>query len=449
MTLRNRLLLILGGTFIVLWSLAAVWLLGDLRREMTVALDERLASSAHMVAGLLEQLPQPLPMHHSSPFSVAQLGLESGLVCQVRSVRGEVIVRTPNTPTAKLAEHGTGFHEVTIDNERWRSFTVQRRHLWVTTADRIDERESLLSAILVAAALPVVLALVGSLVLIWFGIGRGLTPLQSLRSILQQRDVDDLQPVFVKRLPKDLKPLVATLNQLFARISATLERERRFTNDAAHELRTPLTAVKTHLQVAQMGSGEVAQQTLQQAEKAVDRMQNGLEQLLLLARVESAQDFTEDSQITAQTIARHALADLIAVPGYQRIEVVSELTEDVLVAVPGSLAVASLRNLMDNALRYSPQESPVELFMTVQDERLLLRVRDAGAGLSETQIQQAKQRFWRTANGHSGSGLGLAIVQAVTERYGGELLLQPSPQGGLDALLYLPLSSTGGAATGV
>ena len=104
---------------------------------------------------------------------------------------------------------------------------------------------------------------------------------------------------------------------------------------------------------------------------------------------------------------------------------------------------------MDNALRYSPQESPVELFMTVQDERLLLRVRDAGAGLSETQIQQAKQRFWRTANGHSGSGLGLAIVQAVTERYGGELLLQPSPQGGLDALLYLPLSSTGGAATGV
>src|SRR5699024_5441452 len=161
------------------------------------------------------------------------------------------------------------------------------------------------------------------------------------------------------------------------------------------------------------GSGEVAQQALQQAEKAVDRMQNGLEQLLLLARVESAQDFTEDSQITAQTIARHALADLIAVPGYQRIEVVSELTEDVLVAVPGSLAVASLRNLMDNALRYSPQESPVELFMTVQDERLLLRVRDAGAGLSETQIQQAKQRFWRTANGHSGSGLGLAIVQAV------------------------------------
>ena len=442
MSLRNRLLLILSGTFIVLWGLAAVWLLGDLRREMTAALDERLASSARMVAGLLEQWPQPLPMHHSSPLSASVLGLESGLVCQIRSVRGEVLVRTPNTPDTTLAEQGVGFHEVTIDNERWRSFTLKRRHLWVTTADRIDERDDLLSVILVAAALPVALALFGSLVLMWFGIGRGLSPLQSLRSALEQRDADDLKPVHVQRLPKDLQPLVATLNRLFDRISAALARERRFTNDAAHELRTPLTAVKTHLQVAQMSTCDAAaQQAMQRAEKAVDRMQNGLEQLLLLARVESAQDFVKDDQMSAQTIARHALADLIAVPGYQRIEVISELVDDVLVAVPGSLAVASLRNLLDNALRYSPAETPVELFIAVVQETLLLRVRDAGTGLSDTQIQHAKQRFWRTTNSHNGSGLGLAIVQAVTERYGGKLILQPSPSGGLDALLHFPLSN--------
>lgn len=439
MSLRNRLLLILGGTFILLWSLAAVWLLGDLRREVSVALDERLASSARMVAGLLEQLPQPLPPHNASPLSVVELGLQSGLVCQVRSLRGEVLVRTPNTPQATLAEHGVGFHEVSIGNERWRSFTLKRQHLWVTTADRVDERETLQSAILIAAALPVALALLGSLVLIWFGIGRGLSPLQSLRSLLAQRDAEDLQPVYVRRLPKDLQPLVATLNQLFARISAALERERRFTNDAAHELRTPLTAVKTHLQVAQMSSGDIATHALQQAETAVDRMQSGLEQLLLLARVESAQDFDKDGQVSAQSLARHALADLIAVPGYQRIDVVNELTDEVYVAVPESLAVASLRNLLDNALRYSPSESRVELYMAVDQQRLLLRVRDAGAGLSVTQIEQAKQRFWRTANAQSGSGLGLAIVQAVTERYGGELHLQAAPTGGLDALLYFPL----------
>ncbi len=439
MSLRNRLLLILSGTFIVLWSLAAVWLLGDLRREVTVALDERLASSARMVAGLLEQLPQPLPTHNASPFSAIEMGLQSGLVCQVRSLRGEVLVRTPNTPQATLAEHGVGFHEISIGNERWRSFTLKRQHLWVTTADRIDERETLQSAILIAAALPVALALLGSLVLIWFGIGRGLSPLKSLRLLLAQRDAEDLQPVHVRRLPKDLEPLVDTLNQLFARIAGALERERRFTNDAAHELRTPLTAVKTHLQVAQMGTGEVAENALVQAETAVDRMQSGLEQLLLLARVESKQDFDKDGQVSAQALARHALADLIAVPGYQRIDVVNELTDEVYVAVPESLAVASLRNLLDNALRYSPAESSVELYIAIEQKYLLLRIRDSGKGLTQAHIEQAKQRFWRTASTQSGSGLGLAIVQAVTERYGGELRLQAAPTGGLDALLYLPL----------
>ena len=440
MSLRNRLLLILGGTFIVLWGLAALWLLGDLRREVTVALDERLASSARMVAGLLEQLPQPLATHNASPLSAIEMGLQSGLVCQVRSLRGEVLVRTPNMPQTTLTEHSVGFHEISIGDERWRSFTLKRQNLWVTTADRIDERETLQSAILIAAALPVALALLGSLVLIWFGIGRALSPLQSLRSLLEQRDAEDLQPVHVQRLPKDLQPLVATLNQLFARIAAALERERRFTNDAAHELRTPLTAVKTHLQVAQMSSGDVAEHALQQAETAVDRMHSGLEQLLLLARVESKQDFDKDGQVSAQALARHALADLIAVPGSQRIEVFNELTAEIYVAVPESLAVASLRNLLDNALRYSPAQSSVELHMTLEDKQRLFRVRDAGIGLSAADIEQAKQRFWRTSSTQRGSGLGLAIVQAVTERYGGELRLQAAPSGGLDALLYLPLS---------
>ena len=439
MSLRNRLLLILGGTFIVLWSLAALWLLGDLRREVNVALDERLASSARMVAGLLEQLPQPL-LSSPNPLTAMELGLESGLVCQVRSLRGEVLVRTPNMPNQNMLEYATGFHEISFSGERWRTFTLKRENLWVTTADRVDERQILQSSIIFAAALPVALALLGSLLLIWFGIGRGLSPLQTLRAVLAERDAQDLQPVHVERLPKDLQPLVATINQLFTRIAAALERERRFTNDAAHELRTPLTAIKTHIQVAQMSPAQGAAYALQQAETAVERMQRTLEQLLLLARVEGAQDFDQAACSSAQTIARHALADLIGVPGNERIEVHSGLSEDVHIALPESLAVAVLRNLLDNALRYSPADSPVELLLAVEGQRLCLRVRDAGLGLSSEQFEQAKQRFWSTASAERGSGLGLAIVQAVCQRYGGQLLLQAAPNAGLDAIVYLPLS---------
>ena len=439
MSLRSRLLLILGGTFIVLWSLASVWFLGDLRREVSVALDERLASSARMVAGLLEQLPQPL-LSAPNPLTAMELGLESGLVCQVRSLRGEVLVRTPNMPSQNMLEYATGFHEISFSGERWRTFTLKRQHLWVTTADRVDERQILQSSIVFAAALPVALALLGSLLLIWFGIGRGLSPLKTLRSVLAERDAQDLQPVHVARLPKDLQPLLSTINQLFTRIAAVLERERRFTNDAAHELRTPLTAIKTHIQVAHMSCAQGADYALEQAETAVDRMQRTLEQLLLLARVESAQDFDLSECSSAQTIARYALADLIGVPGNERIEVQSELAEDVLIALPESLAVAALRNLLDNALRYSPATTPVELSLTLEQLHLCIRVRDSGNGLSAAHIDQAKQRFWRTATAERGSGLGLAIVEAVCERYQGQLLLQAAPDGGLDALLYLPLS---------
>ena len=339
-----------------------------------------------------------------------------------------------------MLEYATGFHEISFAGERWRTFTLKRENLWVTTADRVDERQILQSSIIFAAALPVALALLGSLLLIWFGIGRGLSPLQTLRSVLAERDAQDLQPVHVERLPKDLQPLVATINQLFTRIAAALERERRFTNDAAHELRTPLTAIKTHIQVAQMSPAQGAAYALQQAETAVERMQRTLEQLLLLARVEGAQDFDQAACSSAQTIARHALADLIGVPGNERIEVHSELSEDVYIALPESLAVAVLRNLLDNALRYSPADSPVELLLTVEGQRLCLRVRDAGLGLSTEQFEQAKQRFWSTASAERGSGLGLAIVQAVCQRYGGQLLLQTAPNAGLDAIVYLPLS---------
>ena len=343
-------------------------------------------------------------------------------------------------PNQNMLEYATGFHEISFAGERWRTFTLKRQHLWVTTADRVDERQILQSSIIFAAALPVALALLGSLLLIWFGIGRGLSPLQALRSVLAERDAQDLQPVHVKRLPKDLQPLVCTINQLFARIDTALERERRFTNDAAHELRTPLTAIKTHIQVAQMSSVQGADYALQQAETAVGRMQRTLEQLLLLARVESAQEFDLTEFTSAQDMARYALADLIAVPGNERIEVQSELSEDVFIAVPESLAVATLRNLLDNALRYSPADSMVELLLTLDQQRLCVRVRDSGQGLSAAHIVQAKQRFWSTANTGRGSGLGLAIVEAVCERYGGQLLLQTAPSGGLDAVLYLPIS---------
>lgn len=430
MSLRKRLLLILGGTFALLWSIAALWLLGDLRNELERVLDERLESSAHMVAGLLEQIPQPQISPEMSPFTNPLLGgLRRGLVCQVRTLRGEVLVRTPNMVFSQPEEELVGFSNSTVDGEEWRTFTVQRHQLLITIGDKLDEREHLQQVIFLAAALPVALALIGSLVLIWFGIGQGLSPLNRLRLQLAGRKADDLAPIDLQTVPVELNPLVDTLNQLLERLGALLERERRFNDDAAHELRTPLTAIKTHLQVASMaGGGEQLASSLDKAEQAVERMQAMLEHLLLLSRLdENANEVTENS-LQPLEIVRQVLEHLFAHPQFARIEVESQVNGSCQALVPDRLLGMSIRNLLENALKYSP-EGPVRLKLEMLDGRLYVHVTDSGPGLDENQFADAQKRFWRLRANNEGSGLGLSIVSAVCQRYQGSLTARHHGEG--------------------
>lgn len=421
MSLRKRLLFILGGTFALLWSIAALWLLGDLRQELERVLDQRLESSAHMVAGLLEQIPQPAMHRDMSPFTNPLLGgLKRGLVCQVRTLRGEVLVRTPNMIFAEPEEELVGFSSTVVDGQDWRTYTVQRNQLLITIGDRLDEREHLQRVILLAAALPVLLALVGSLLLIWFGTARGLSPLDRLRLQLSQRSPDDLSPLALNAVPAELKPLVKTLNQLFEQLGVQLERERRFNDDAAHELRTPLTAIKTHLQVAAMAAEPQAGTSLQRAGVAVERMQATLEQLLLLSRLDSGEESPPEPPVEVLDAVRQVMEHLFAHAGFGRIEVDNRLQAPCRLAMPDRLLAISIRNLLENALKYAPC-GPVVLRLSVDDAGLQIAVIDQGDGLDAEQFAAAQKRFWRARASADGSGLGLSIVSAVCQRYQGEL----------------------------
>ncbi|GLZ86502.1 two-component sensor histidine kinase [Metapseudomonas resinovorans] len=439
MSLRLRLTLMLGSAFVLLWTLAATWMLFDLRNEMMRSLDERLGASARMVAGLLEQLPQPVASDGTrTPISAERLGIPNGMACQVSSLRGEVLARSHAAPGQQLDAERAGFHDQMIDGVPWRSFTLLHGELRVTTADRLDERATLGRSVLLAAAVPMVVALLGSLGLLWLGLGRGLAPLQRIREALTRRSADSLQPLQVGALPGELQPLVETQNQLFQRIAQALERERRFTGDAAHELRSPLTAIKTHLQVARMTQGAAVDQALANAEAGADRLQRTLEQLLLLARVEGSLDFDEGLQCTAAEAARLAIED--AGPGgRERIEL--ELPDDLPAApldIPIALAVAALRNLLENALRHS--DAQVKLALERHGDRVCFNVCDRGPGLPVEKLARMGQRFWRSADS-GGSGLGLSIVQAIAERCGCTLEFA-NTEDGLEVMLTVRLSSS-------
>ncbi|WP_417787747.1 ATP-binding protein [Stutzerimonas xanthomarina] len=422
MSMRLRLTLTLGAAFVLLWSMAATWMLFDVRNQLMLSLDQRLAASARMVSGLLVQLPQPqLREGGITRLSAEQLGIENGLACQVSSLRGEVLARSHAAPDSVLDAQRTGFHNQLIGDTAWRTFTMIRDGMRITTADRLDERATLKRSVLLAAALPVLVALLGSLVVLWIGLGKGLSPLRRIRTALAQRSADSVDPLFIERLPPELAPLVETQNQLFARIAQALERERRLTDDAAHELRSPLTAIKTHLQVAAMTEGDTARRALAQAEVGTDRLHRTLEQLLMLARVEGRVSFDDGQRCTAIEVAQLAIADASQQPGPPiDLNAAADVSLRAL-AMPPALAIAALRNLLDNARRHTRPGTHVRLSLQQHaEDKVCFTVVDHGPVVAAQQVERFTERFWRNSE-CDGSGLGLSIVKAIAERCGCEL----------------------------
>lgn len=436
MSLRSRLLLTLGLTLALLWGVAAAWLMRDLEEKFVETLDQRLAQSARMVSGLVLQLP--FDAWQDAEYPVLSIPPIEGLACQVNSPQGEIMART-HADMEDILAPGEGGHAYRQSGDvTWRVFTYERGGVVITTADRMDERDMLLNGVVRMAVVPFVVALVGSMVALWLGIWRGLAPLTRLRQSLAQRHPDALAPIATYGLPKELRPLIDTLNALLARIQQTIIREQRFTNDAAHELRTPLTAIKTHLQVARRQEGQAAIASLNHAEEGVIRLSSTLDQLLTLARVEGRLAFDDGEASRVADVVEHALADSQqSMP--ERFVVPSDWPAATL-AMPRELAITALRNLLDNALRHGPPNTPVTLAACWEpgESHLTFSVSDQGTGVDEATLAQLTQRFWR-ASKQQGSGLGLAIVAAIAERFGGDVTFKSAAGGGFTACLKVPV----------
>ncbi|HTO20054.1 MAG TPA: ATP-binding protein [Pseudomonas sp.] len=437
MSLRLRLSLILGSAFLLLWTLTATWLLFDLRNQTMLALDQRLAASARMVAGLVAQLPADLLNSlDEQRLSAQQLGIPNGLRCQVSSLRGTVLARSHALPGDPLDPAQKGYRSQTIDGLLWRSYTlINDEGLRITTADRLDERSQLERSIWLSAMVPALVALLGSLAILWLGIGKGLAPLTRIREALARRSADDLRALPDQDLPSELQPLVTSQNLLLERIAAAMERERSLTNNMAHELRSPLTVIKTCLQVARMTDGAAAEQALANAEQGADRLQRTLEQLLLLARLEGQLPLEDDEPLSAREVAELAIHDVSPAP------VALQLTEPLTstpLAMPTVLAITALRNLLENAVRHTPPGTRVELWVAEDTGRVRFTVRDHGAGVPDTHLSRLTQRFWSQGNGN---GLGLAIVQAIAERCAARLDFDNRPDG-LRVSLSVPLRAS-------
>lgn len=447
-SLRARLLVGIGASLLVLWALVAVWMFAGLRTQLRSALDDRLAASARMVAGLVSQLPaQPALAPGGAAHLLDVIGRD-GVACEVSLMRGEVSVgtlaRTAGSP--RLDDAAPGYGTRTFGGKQWRTYVLQTGSLRIATADRLDVRAGLLRETALAAALPFGVALVGSLAILWFAIGSGLAPLERVRQTLERRRPHDDEPLPPMPVPRELEPLVGTIGELLQRVRAAIARERRFTDDAAHELRTPLTAIKTHLQVLGLAAKSAplpqeAGEALAHAGQGVQRMQRTLEQLLLLARLDGQVEDQEAAHSDALDAALQAVREAQTAAGVTGRVRINGACGGVGVAAPESLLVSALRNLLENALRAAPHDAVV-LRIECGPREVVFSVLDEGPGLNSEDCAKAIERFWRRGRPGQGSGLGLAIVHSIAQRFGGSLTLRPRTPRGLEARLCLPAADS-------
>ena len=447
MSLRLRAVLIAGISLVLLWGAAAAWMMQGVRADLDKTLDGRLAMSARMVAGLLERgalTPgQPAP----DLAEVVRVDAGARISCVIRGLHGQVLARTTGGPALSAESTPTGFSIHEEQGKLWRVYVLNSGGYQITTADSIDQRDVLVNELLHAVGVPFLIAILGGLAALWIGIGRGLAPLQNLCLQLRAKQTDDTTPIAVTRSPSELRPVLDAMNGLLGRLAQALSSQRAFTDAAAHELRTPLTVIDTHLQVVRVTEGAEAQASLRSAEQGVQRLRRTLDQMMTLARTEASTTGHEARCTSVQSAVEHVLT---LVDEEARPRLVLHVTgADQEAPVPRSMLETAVRNLIENALRYSPNSTPVEVTLTFEQssERCCIAVADRGPGFTEEQTPQIGRRFWRGDQGRhreNGAGLGISIVHAIAERFGGKLTFEPRGDGGLVAKICLPCEKGAG-----
>ncbi|WP_295548318.1 ATP-binding protein [uncultured Pseudacidovorax sp.] len=337
-----------------------------------------------------------------------------------------------------------GFAEVNARGTTYRVLSMQTRGLVIQVAQDMAARRQMAGSLALRTVAPVALMAPLLMLVVWWVVSGSLAPVSRVRRQVASRQPDDLSPVGEEGLPEEVRPLVAELNLLFERVRRAFDAQKHFVADAAHELRSPLAALKLQVQLLRRASDPAAhEQAVQRLAAGIDRAARLVEQLLTLARNEAqAAAGAEAAQVDLTALAREAIAD--AVPGAESRRIDLGLARADAVCLAGHVDALRilLRNLVDNAVKYTPEGGRVDV--TVQQEEggsALLVIEDSGPGLAESDRERVWDRFYRAPDaGASGSGLGLAIVRSVAQLHGAELALDRSATlGGLRVRVQFPV----------
>ena len=399
------LLALVGGTAVVIAYLYA-------QSEAADFLDGQLRQIAYNVGQAPENEAAP-PTPHDP---------EDEFVIAIWSAAGE-LVRRPAVPIELPANHRPGFSTVKVGHKGWRVYTAVAKDRTVQVAQRIAVREEIASHAAIDAAAPILLVIPLSWLLIGSILGRVLNRLAGVASEIAARSTDSKVPIAVDGIPQEVRPLVEAMNTLITRLQQALDQQKRFVSDAAHELRTPLAALSLQVENLQRnGPTDPNEDFADDLRSGIRRISALMNQLLSMARFDGA-PAPRRERIRLDELLTHCVADHVPLAESKGVDLGMAKTSALEIeGVPGELKTL-FSNLIDNAVRYSPSGSAVDVSLEAQPGVARVVVVDEGCGVAEADLPRLFDRFFRGGQDVEGSGLGLAIVDTIAKRHGLEVSL--------------------------
>lgn len=423
-------------TYLLLATVAVSALVGWITFHRTLAQNERLFD--YQLREMALSLRAKDSLLRWQPDGYLAQGADT--VAEIIGHDGQVMFRTD--PAVELPIGlDAGFNDVAVDGLRWRVFRLPgpQRVVQVGQPWQVRRRIALRATLHSLAPL---LALVPAMgFFIWWLIGREFQAVRRLEKEVIQRDAHSLQPVSETGLPSELAPVAHALNLLLDRLDRALSAQRAFIGDAAHELRSPATALQLQVETLEQELGSHHRpEALGHLREGARRMGRLIEQLLAAAATDPAEHRPAFRPVELAEALRLAIADCFALAQDKQIALSAELPDSLTVEGDPDRLRILIRNLLDNAIRYTPDGGRVAVGLDRREDEAILRFEDSGPGIAPDERQQVCRRFYRGRSaGQPGNGLGLAIVCNVAQSHGGRVELDTSSLGGLRVGVSLPL----------
>ncbi len=470
-TLRRQLIAWLAAPLFVLWSVSTAVDYDIAKRFVNLAYDRALLEAAQDIGRQIRvinnQLYVDLPEVALQILQTRESGSLYYLVTGPdRSfVTGEPDLPPPADDATEEAQDRVRYYDDVLHGREIRAVALRvpvqpgsgRGAAHIMVAERVTVRAEFAREILLRMVLPQgVLILLAGLA-VWYGVGRGLAPLSTLREEIENRSHRDLSALPEEQAPQEVRPLIHAMNGLLARLGSAIEAQQRFIADAAHQLRTPIAGLKTQAELAlrQTQLGDV-QVTLRQLQTATEQSTRLINQLLSLARAEpGARREHAIERVDLARLARDTTSDWVPRALVRKIDLGYDGGDNVAWVVGDSFLLGELlRNLLDNAIRYTQEGGQVTVRVAGGAGAVVLSVEDNGAGIPDQERERVFERFYRVLGTGvaEGCGLGLAIVREIALSHHADVALATAAggQGTVLRVTFPPASATAdGRAPGV